>query len=200
MRIIYFIIITLFIFSCENDNVILKIDSEVSEKLDSLFIADNHNSWIEVEDYFYDFIKNGKEVETKKQKLEVLKDFLCGISNNGGIRNGIKLNDKTLSIKTLEALKSSDFLIDNSFNEEFFYDNYRPIVLKFINDEATLDSLPPDVLVGMSTWHPTDVNFQISLVAGEDCERFDYSEFDRSGLYKTTILYYFGNLIKRGNH
>jgi hypothetical protein len=200
MRTTYFIIISLLMFSCANENVILKIDSQVNDRIDSLFIADNHNSWIEIESYFYDFIRKDNAVETKKQKLEVLKNFMCNIANNGGIRNGIKFDNKTLSRKTYENLESSQFLIDNKFNEEFFYDNYRPITLNLIKEGASLDSLPPDVLVGMSKWNPTEVDIQIALVANGDCERFDFNEFERSGLYKTTILYYFGNLIKKENH
>jgi hypothetical protein len=185
--------IFLILVSCIGKSDIQQLDSEINTKLETVFISNNSDIWIDVEGSFLNHLEKIGILTKKSDSLKVITNFICSIASNGGIPDEFRMKKSQISNGILTDLKEIGFLKDDNFDYNFIYLNYNPIVKTYV--DSNLETEHTDILVGMGLQNPNNNDFNLSIISNEICNKYDSKDFARPGLYKSIVILYFGNLI-----
>ena len=194
MKYLITVLLSIVMFSCNKEDRIIEIDTAVNKLIVDVFNKFDHNLWNEVENEFYNRMKEMKIYKEETDSLSAFKDLMNTVLAMGYPDEYYVEFENPKIKKMINNLNKIGVYNSDESSHSFLYTLTNSIIKKTKIDEK-LQSYPRDLLVAFATTNPDSLRLSFDLSTTDLNEQYTRDDLKRPGLYKELLLFYFIRMI-----
>jgi hypothetical protein len=169
------------------------IDNKTNEILTQEFNKIDPFLWTNLEKEFFHRLHELGLFDNHNDSLLALSNFPMLIMSSGYPKEFFVDSTKKETLDLLKGLDSLGLKNSETGAQKFLFENLSPILYECENTDQ-LSQIPRDFLIGIMLTNPDSLQISFDLALSPMNNSYQQQDFERPGLYKSIVIFYFNRM------